>query len=327
MSEQALTPLAENISNFMLFLLIATFIYALIIRFVTSTTLYDRTLLLSSDPNRITHYIEPAPPGAESLLFPSIFEPSELCLSVIIPVHNSAGILNSVLDEAVTFLSLRQKSTSDFTWELIVVDDFSRDSTADIVLAYARNVPQVRLLRQSLELGRGASVQSGCIHARGRLILVWDANGEVKLSEFVELERKLLELIEREPSAIVIGSNSHLTNTNSNLDCLISLSGVKNVRDVRSGLRLFSREAVRGIFPSQHLGRETAAFEVIAIALRKGMAVAEVPVEWSKGENEQKGLWEGFVFAVDLLQIALFYRLRLWTIKSGAEIKRLETGL
>jgi dolichyl-phosphate beta-glucosyltransferase len=320
-----LPPIANFLSNCLLFLLIVTFIYALCIRFVTDVTLYDRTILPSGDPQKLSYYIEPAPAIDEPILFPSVFDISDVYLSVVIPAFNDDTALPSLLESAVSFLQSRAQSTPTFSWELIVADDCSTDRTPDIVLGHARRSPQVRLLRQPQSLGLGAALQAGCLHARGQVILALDSDGGTRIDEFLELERKLRELRDINGEAVVFGSRSHLSglsgvSDNAVLQRLPGFVGLRSVHETHFPIKLFSRDAARWIFPNQHTAKWCADPELLAIAGKRGMQVGFVPVEWNGADSDERGPIGTLKQAIDLVQIAVFYQLGMWTIRMKADI-------
>jgi dolichyl-phosphate beta-glucosyltransferase len=317
-----LPPIANFISNCLLILLIITFIYALCIRFVTDVTLYDLTILPSGDPRKLSYCIEPPPTLEEPLLFPSVFDPPDLSLSLIIPTVDCESTLPTVIDAALAYLRSRALSDSTFHWEIIVADDASSDRTADIVVAYGRECSQIRLLRQPSSLGKGACVQAGCLHCRGRLVLVADADPGVKFEEVGVLERRIKEL--QGPEAVVFGTRAHLAGfggvDGGAAQKLMAAAGARGARETQFCLKLFSREAAQWIFPNQHTALWCWDPELLAIAGRKKMAVDIVPIEYG-GEPQGAGLLSGIKEVIDLVQIALFYRLGLWTIRMKADVR------
>src|SRR5439155_267786 len=80
----------------------------------------------------------------------------------VIPAYNEARRLPPYLDEVVSYLVTRGEA-----WEVVVVDDGSTDATSDVVRAMTARYPQVRLLRQEPNAGKGAAVRAGMLAARG----------------------------------------------------------------------------------------------------------------------------------------------------------------
>ena len=94
-------------------------------------------------------------------------------ISIIIPVYNIEKYITRCIR------SITAQSFQDY--ELILVDDGSSDDTANLVLRYASQEPNIRLLRQPVNMGKGAAIQAGCLHARGQMMLMVDADGATKI--------------------------------------------------------------------------------------------------------------------------------------------------
>ena len=327
-----LPPIANAISYVLLVLLIITFLYALSIRYVSDQTLYDLTILPVGDEKKITYYIEPSPSGGEKVPFPTIFSVPEVYASLIVPAYKEEKRLPPMLDETIEYLKKRQQENPQFTWEIIVVDDGSPDNTANIVIQYADRYPEIRLLRQPKNMGKGAAVQAGCLHARGELLLMVDADGATKIDEFGALEKKILELKRINKEAIVVGSRAHLEGVDKAnrtpfrnflgkaFHMLILLTGVKGINDTQCGFKMFTREAARWLFPNQHVQRWCFDPELLVIGRSRMMEIAEVPVEWNEIDGS-KMKFSGMVkMAIDILKIAVFHRTGLWTIKMKSDV-------
>ncbi len=106
--------------------------------------------------------------------------------SVVIPAYNEARRLPRYLDEVVSYLVTRGEA-----WEVVVVDDGSTDATADVVRAMTARYPQVRLLRQEPNAGKGAAVRAGMLAALGSWRLFADADGATPIAECKRLEAAL----------------------------------------------------------------------------------------------------------------------------------------
>lgn len=104
-------------------------------------------------------------------------------LTVVIPAHNAEEGIGSLLDVVlgITELSL----------QVIVVDDFSSDSTIEIVGGYAGRDPRVLLLRHETNRGAGVARNTGFPHATGRFVLFFDDDDELHPAALVEAVRAL----------------------------------------------------------------------------------------------------------------------------------------
>ena len=301
-------------------------IYAICGSIVSDQTLYDRTLLSSTNPNRIQYFIEPQRDDSPTL-FPTVFDEPEVYTSFVVPAYNEEKRIPSMLNETLAYLESRRDSDPSFSFEIIVVDDGSKDRTVDVVYDYAESHPEIRVLKQPMNMGKGAAVAAGCSHARGQYILMVDADGATKIDEFGELEKKMKQLQQKNKEAIVVGSRAHLEGQDKAnrtpirrflglaFHMLILLSGVRGINDTQCGFKLFSREASQWLFPNQHIERWCFDPELLVIGRKRKMEIAEVPVEWNEIEGSKMKVSSMVKMAIDLLRIAAFHGMGIWTIK------------
>jgi dolichyl-phosphate beta-glucosyltransferase len=112
----------------------------------------------------------------------------EMTYSIVIPAYNEGKRLGPTLEKVLAYV--RQQG---WDAEVIVVNDGSRDNTADIVRCFAESNPQVRLVENPGNRGKGYSVRNGMLQARGEVIVFSDAD----LSSPIEEMPKLLQAIEQ----------------------------------------------------------------------------------------------------------------------------------
>lgn len=105
---------------------------------------------------------------------PFAFQPASdaPALSVVVPVHNEAGNIGALVREIA--VTLRRRGT----FEILVVDDASRDGTAEVLLAARADVPELRILTHSRNAGQSTAVLSGVRAARARWIATLDGDGQ-----------------------------------------------------------------------------------------------------------------------------------------------------
>jgi dolichyl-phosphate beta-glucosyltransferase len=250
--------IADLINFGIIILLIISFVYVVFDRFISDATLFDLINLPASDPRKLTYYVEPSQSVNDPLPFSSLFGPPEVYVTLVIPILNEESWLPTVLADAIWYLTLRQTNEASFSWEIIVADDGSRDRSPDIAIDFGHQNRNVRLLRQPRAMGKGATVQAGCLHARGELIWVMTPECAAKLREFDQLETTFLNLRASERNVVVVAGRGGADTGGSNflrtvLNFLMPLTGVANVRDTQCGLKLFSPEAARWLFPNQHI--------------------------------------------------------------------------
>jgi dolichyl-phosphate beta-glucosyltransferase len=154
------------------------------------------------------------------LLLPSVHDPASLDLSVIIPAYNETQRLPSMLSSTLEHLlsSPSSKPLKSRSFEILIIDDGSSDGTAAMALKLAakyRAKADIRVVRLERNRGKGGAVRHGMLHARGRRLLMADADGASRFAD-VELLLDALDKIapaESDAAGIAIGSRAHLVKT------------------------------------------------------------------------------------------------------------------
>jgi dolichyl-phosphate beta-glucosyltransferase len=152
------------------------------------------------------------------LPLPSIHDPASLDLSVIIPAYNETQRLPSMLSSTVEHLVSSSQPPKRRTSEIVIVDDGSSDGTAAMALKLAAEhhaEADIRVVRLERNRGKGGAVRHGMLHARGKRLLMADADGA---SRFVDVELLLdaldaLAPAKSDAAGVAIGSRAHLVQT------------------------------------------------------------------------------------------------------------------
>ncbi|NXD70775.1 ALG5 glucosyltransferase, partial [Eolophus roseicapillus] len=145
---------------------------------------------------------------------PSIHDAPTRELSVVVPSYNEEDRLPLMMDEALDYLEKRQKRDPSFTYEVIVVDDGSKDETTKV---RKRSVSPIRGVDFCTYLWNIAmfciciSLLEGVFSSRGKKILMVDADGATKFADIEKVEEGLKNL-QPWPNemAISCGSRAHL---------------------------------------------------------------------------------------------------------------------
>lgn len=171
------------------------------------------------------------PENSEKRLpLPVLQEPGSVDLTVVIPAYNEFARLPPML--AVTFAHLESQPARSF--EVIIVDDGSTDSTVATALSFARSqlssitASNMRVVKLLNNRGKGAAVKHGFLHARGERILMVDADGASKFED-LELLWKEMDRVEAYGHGIAIGSRAHLVGTDAVVKvCSTVISSLKS---------------------------------------------------------------------------------------------------
>ena len=215
-------------------------------------------------------------------------------LSVVVPAYEAERKIGPCLEIVGTYLA-----DAGIRAEIVVVDDGSRDGTAAVAAAAARDIPGVRLLRNTRNRGKGYSVRRGVLSAVGPLILFTDDDLSAPIEEFEKLARTVeagcdcafgsraaagAELVRHQPLI-----REQLGRVGNRLVQEICPT-LKGFRDTQCGFKLYRREAAHHVFPFQTIDRWGFDFEILHLLRRGGYRVVEVPVRWSHvGESRLRG--------------------------------------
>ncbi len=226
--------------------------------------------------------------------------------SIVIPAYNEGARLGATLEKVLAYVRAR-----GWDAEVIVVNDGSRDNTADIVRAFSAKDPALRLVENPGNRGKGYSVRNGMLNARGRIVLFSDAD----LSSPIEEAPKLLQALE-DSADIAIGSRWLRAETQTqrqplhrqlfgrifNLMLRITL-GLK-FKDTQCGFKAFRQPAVQAIFPLQKIERWGFDPETLFLARKFKFKVQEIPVAWGhSGGTRINPLVDGSRMFMEMLRI------------------------
>lgn len=217
-------------------------------------------------------------------------------LSVIIPVFNEAQNVPGLLDR-IHSLNLPQS-------ELIVVDDGSRDGSAEIA-----EKKGARVVRHPYNIGNGAAIKNGIRAARGKFVILMDGDGQHQAEDIPKL------LAEAERYHMIVGARGkgsrlrfHRYVANLIYNAFASYVTRFRVRDLTSGFRLLSRQdAMRFIdlLPNtfSYPSTLTLAF------LRSGLTVKYVPIQtlYRSGQSKISLIADGIRFLLIITKIATLF--------------------
>jgi glycosyltransferase involved in cell wall biosynthesis len=234
--------------------------------------------------------ISPIPPG--------------FTLSVVIPVFNERAWLPEVL---------RRVRAVPVPKEIIVVDDCSTDGTRDL-LHEMEDTPDLQILYQPANRGKGAAVRTGLAHAAGDVVLIQDADLEYDPAEYPRLIQPILD----GRADVVFGSRFigerhrvlyfwHSV-ANKLLTMLSNMFTNLNLTDMETCYKVFRREVLQGIsLKSNRFGIEPELTAKVARRRDPAWRVYEVPVSYSGRtyeEGKKIGLKDAFT--------ALYCIIRYW---------------
>jgi dolichyl-phosphate beta-glucosyltransferase len=230
----------------------------------------------------------------------------EPAYSIVIPAYNESARLGATLEKVLAYVHAQ-----GWNAEVIVVNDGSRDDTAEIVKNFAAKDPALRLIENPGNRGKGYSVRNGMLNARGEIVLFSDAD----LSSPIEEAPKLFQAL-NEGADIAIGSRWLRAETQTQrqplhrqifgrvFNILLRLTLGLQFADTQCGFKAFKRPAVRAIFPQQKIERWGFDPEILFLARKMGFKVKEVPVLWGhSGGARINPLVDGSRMFMEMLHI------------------------
>jgi dolichyl-phosphate beta-glucosyltransferase len=210
-------------------------------------------------------------------------------ISIIIPAYNESARIGKALDEV-----LRCVHERDWSAEILVVNDGSTDRTAAIVQELAELHPEVRLLNNPENRGKGFSVRQGVLQAVGDMVMFTDAD----LSAPMEEAERLFEAL-RQGADIAIGSR-WLERERQTLKqplyrqffgrCFNAITRLVMglpFADTQCGFKALHRPVAQTIFQLQRIERWGFDPELLFIALKRGYTIREVPVTWGHDQRSR----------------------------------------
>ena len=226
--------------------------------------------------------------------------------SIVIPAYNEGTRLGPTLEKVLQFVH-----GQGWDVEVIVVNDGSRDNTAELVRSFAARDPIVRLVENPGNRGKGYSVRNGMLSAQGGIILFSDAD----LSSPIEEMPKLLDAV-ASGADIAIGSrwlNAELQTQRQSMhrqlfgrifNLLLRMTLSLQFADTQCGFKAFTRRASQKIMPLLQIERWGFDPEILFLARKFSFRVQEVPVRWGhNGDTRINPVADGARMFGEMLRI------------------------
>jgi dolichyl-phosphate beta-glucosyltransferase len=226
--------------------------------------------------------------------------------SIVIPAYNEGARVGATLEKVLAYVHAQRWDA-----EVIVVNDGSRDNTADIVRSFSAKDPALRLVENPGNRGKGYSVRHGMLAARGRIVLFSDAD----LSSPIEEAPELFQALEA-GADIAIGSRWLRAETQTQrqplhrqlfgriFNLLLRLTLGLKFKDTQCGFKAFKQPAVQAIFPLQKIERWGFDPETLFLARKFNFKVQEIAVAWGhSGGTRIHPLVDGSRMFMEMLRI------------------------
>ncbi len=227
-------------------------------------------------------------------------------LSVIIPAFNEEKRLPKTLEEIDKYLSKQ-----NFEYEIIVVNDGSKDKTREVVREKMAKIKNLKLIDNKENQGKGAVVRQGMLEAKGEFRLFTDADNSTSIDQIEKMWPEFEKGFD-----IVIGSREikgAILDPPQNLFRRFVGEGFKifrkivlglwEIQDTQCGFKCFTKKAAEDIFPRCQINRFAFDPEILLIGKKLGYKIKEVPVYWRNDPESKVKFKAIFNMALDLLRI------------------------
>ncbi|XWS74974.1 hypothetical protein CRYUN_Cryun01aG0044900 [Craigia yunnanensis] len=287
------------------------------------------------------------PKSLKQVPCPCIFDPAEKYLSLIIPAFNEEHRLPGALDETMNYLQQRAAKDKSFSYEVVIVDDGSRDGTKRVAFDFVKKygVDNVRAILLGRNHGKGEAIRKGMLHSRGELLLMLDADGATKVTDLEKLENQINAVAKKyyhrgdaaasdttfrisDIPIVAFGSRAHLEEKAlatrkwyrnflmKGFHLVVLLTSGPGIRDTQCGFKMFTRSAARKLFTNIRLKRWCFDVEIVFLCKWFAIPMLEISVNWSEIPGSKVNplsipnmLWE-------LALMSIGYRTRMWKINS-----------
>ena len=235
------------------------------------------------------------------------------CASLVIPAYNERNRIEACLRSVAEWVRSRP---GGWDWEVVLVDDGSTDGTKGIARALADELGlPLEIRRHDRNRGKGGALRVGVLASTGDPVLISDVDLSTPLTEWV----KLAERLPTHP--VAIGSRAleeglvrrkqplyrRLLGKAGNL--LVRMFAVPGIRDTQCGFKLFRGDVARELFREARVAGFAYDMEILFLARRRGLAIAEVPVLWFNSPESKVSLFHDALPTLwDLLRLRWLHR-------------------
>ncbi|MDP2947411.1 MAG: glycosyltransferase family 2 protein [Nanoarchaeota archaeon] len=242
---------------------------------------------------------------------------NKIHLSVVIPAYDEEKRI------AMTLLDIdRYLSKQEYTYEIIVVSDGSKDNTANVATKTGELIRNLRIIDNKENHGKGYVTKQAMLEAKGEYRLFMDADNSTKIDH--------LDLFwpEMENNDIVIGSiEIKGAKIHENAQwyrrwlgriakyIIRFVAGLWEIKDTQRGFKLFNEKSVLAIFPKQTLSRWGFDFEILALAKKMGFKIKEVAVDWYNPGESKVNISSYIKTFIELLKIKFNFITNKYGIK------------
>lgn len=249
--------------------------------------------------------------------------------SIVISAYNEESRITKTLTQTLSFMNQFAPA-----FEIIVVDDGSKDKTAEVIEEYAKDHPEIKLIK-NVHKGKAGGIRTGMLKSSGKMVLMMDADMATPLEEL----KRLATWINDNDFDIAIASREgigaerqdeplyrHVMGRVFNL--LIKVVLGLEFQDTQCGFKLFKGDVARKVFDHLRVYGDNlpqinkpffGAFdvEVLYCAKHMGYKVKDVPVKWNYVPTTRLNvLSNSYKMARDVLRIKILGLKGVYAVQS-----------
>src|SRR5262245_360065 len=198
-------------------------------------------------------------------------------LSVLIPVFNELGTITAIIERV-------RKAPVEAAVEIIVVDDGSTDGTREQLFRLVDRFPELRVITQERNAGKGAAIRRGIEHVNGDVVIIQDADLEYDPRDYPALLRPIVE----GRADIVFGNRFHGGEhrvlyfrhalANRFLTTVCNVVTDLNLSDMEVGYKVFRAPVLKQL--RLRANRFDIEPELVIKSARLGVPIYEVPISY-----------------------------------------------
>ncbi len=232
-------------------------------------------------------------------------------ISIVIPCYNEEKRITSTLEKVYSYFARR-----DFPFEIIIVDDGSTDASLDVINRVSCRIKNIRLYRNTHNMGKGYAVGLGVSRSNHRYILFTDADMSTPIEEFdkfimyINDSARIMIGSRKMPGAKVVVRQPLLRELMGKAFTKLSNFILKtNYSDFTCGFKCFEAGTAKKIFSLRKIDRWGFDSEILFLAKQNGYKVIEIPITWYNDSatkvDFKKDILNSFV---ELIKIRMIHR-------------------
>jgi len=224
----------------------------------------------------------------------------------LIPAYNEEKRISHTLEDIDKYLRKQ-----NYKSEIIVVNDGSKDRTVQVVKKLAKKIPNLRLIDNKINQGKGYVVRQGLLAGKGEFRLFTDADNSTSIEQIEKMWPEFEKGFD-----IVIGSRDvkgavldppqpfyrrilgKIFRLLTHLVC-----GTWGIKDSQCGFKCFTKKAVLDVLPYCKINRFAFDPEILVIAKKRKYRIKEVPILWKNDPHSKVKFKSIIKMAIDLLKI------------------------